>query len=144
MTGKLIISMKIDESVVEKNISVEKEDPYGFSLKFMEKAAEFGQVIERRNEYLTDGPEHRSRVEFDVVGVLDAFSRLQISVMMESTQKNLRANITGSFDVDMDEPGFMSSMLSEFYLENIYPAVRKISIEKLRAVEKIMEAEIGR
>ena len=45
MTGKLIISMKIDESVVEKNISVEKEDPYGFSLKFLEKDTHILQTL---------------------------------------------------------------------------------------------------
>ncbi len=135
--------MKIDETVMERNIVAEKEDPYGASLRFMEKAAEFGQVIERRNEYMTDGPEHRSKVEFDVVGVVDEFSRIQISVLMESVQKRLSVNMTGSFDVDMKETGFMSSMLSEFYLENIYPAVRKISVEKLRNAEKIMENEIN-
>jgi len=131
--------MKIDENVVEKNTILEKNDPYGFSLKFMNKMSEIGQVIERRNEYMTDGPNHRSVVEFDVVDVIDEFSRIQISVLMESYQKRLTVGVIGHFALDIEDSGFMSSVLSEFYLENIYPAIRKISIDKLKLAEKVLE-----
>ncbi len=131
--------MKIEESVMEKNFVLEKDDPYGFSLKFMDQASEMGQVFERRNEYMTDGPEHRSALEFDIVSMVDEFSRIQMSVLMRSAQKRLSVNITGSFDVNMEERGFMSSVLSEFYLKNMYPAVRKLSIENLKKLDERIE-----
>ena len=131
--------MKIEESVMEKNFVLEKDDPYGFSLKFMDMASEMGQVFERRNEYMTDGPEHRSTLEFDIVSMMDEFSRIQVSVFMQSVQKRLSVSVTGSFDVNMDEKGFMSSVLSEFYLKNLYPAVRKLSVETLKRLDERIE-----
>ncbi|MBI2579727.1 MAG: hypothetical protein HYW27_02390 [Candidatus Aenigmarchaeota archaeon] len=134
--------MKIDETISEKNVVMEKDDPYGFSMKLMDRMSEFGHVTERRNEYMTDGPEHRSFVEFDVVDVMDDFSRIQVSVFMDSVQKTLSMRVICSFDVKADESGFMSSMLSEYYVENIYPAVRRMSLEKIKAVEKFIESGI--
>jgi hypothetical protein len=131
--------MKIDEVVVEKNFVMEKDDPYGFSLKFMDMMSEFGQIFERKNEFMTDGPEQRSRVEFDMVDVMDKFSRIQFSFSMESAMNKLSVNAKGSFDVNADEYGFMSSIVSEYYFGSIYPAVRKLSMKKIESVEKFVE-----
>ena len=138
--------MKIKESLMNQSFSITNSDPYLFSLRVMEELSKDVKVIERKNQYETDGPHHRSVVGFDTVDLIDDFSKILFRFDLASEDGTLRANITGSLAVGIDETGFFSQIFSDYYVKVIFPLLRKISEEKIGffggRIEKLFEQDI--
>lgn len=128
---------------MNQTFTVSNSDPYMFSLHVMEELSKDSKVVEKKNEYETDGPHHRSTVIFDTVDLVDDFSKILFRFNLVSEDGLLRANITGSLAVGIDETGFFSQIFSDYYVKNIFPLLRKISEDKIAffgdKVEKLFE-----
>ncbi len=119
--------MEIRETLFKKSFSVENNDTYGLSLDFMRKLSGTYRIYEKKNVFETDGPARRSILIFDVIESLDRFSHIMINFSMESENNNLYVDIVGEFVVDIREQGFFTGIFAEFYLNNIFPKLRKVS-----------------
>ena len=119
--------MEIRETLFKKSFSVENSDTYGLALDFMRKLSDTYRIYEKKNIFETDGPVRKSILIFDVIESLDRFSHIMINFSMESENNNLYVDIVGEFVVDIREQGFFTGIFTEFYLNNIFPKLRKVS-----------------
>jgi hypothetical protein len=137
--------MRIEEDLRKKTIQLVSQDPYYFSLEFMRRMSEKGKILEKENKYATGGPFHRSDVVFDFVQHLDGYTsiRVRFFLMGENGTKNfLRIDIAPSFISFVEETGFFSKAFAEFYLENIFPVLRKIADGKMKEILLFSEASM--
>ena len=135
--------MKIKESLMNQSFSVSNSDPYLFSLQVMEELSKDVKVVERKNEYETDGPHHRSVVVFDTVDLVDDFSKILFRFNLAAEDGTLRANINGSLAIGIEETGFFSQIFSDYYVKTVFPLLRRISEGKIAffggKIEKLFE-----
>lgn len=131
--------MEIRESLIKKDFSVESENPHALSMEFMKKLSEHYRIYERKNTFETDGPTKRSVLVFDVVEPLDRFSRIIVNFSMEGEKKMLCVNITGEFVLRIKEHGFFTDTFTEFYLNNVFPVLRKISDQRAKELNAELE-----
>jgi len=131
--------MEIRETLFTKSFSTESENPYVMSLEFMKKLSETYRIYERKNIYQTDGPTKKAILVFDVIEILDKFSRIRISFSMEGENNTLYVNIVGEFVLKMKEYGFFGNVFSEFYLNNVFPLLRKVSEKRVKELEVKLE-----
>lgn len=139
--------MKIEDTLLKKTLNTRTDDPYGESLKFMHRISHKGHVVERTNEYSTNGLFHRSEVFFDLVQPLDKYSRVMLSFFLvgENGKKNsLHTDITASFISEIKETGFFSEGFTEFYMENIFPIMRKTAEEKIESLVSFSEKAMSK
>jgi len=138
--------MKIEETLVTKSLNKISKDPYRDSLDLMKRMSERGKVVERKNSYSTDGPFHRSDVAFDVVSQLDSYSNVRVSFFLtgeNGTRNFLRADILASFNAKIKETGFFSEIFAEFYMENVFPLMRKAAEGKTKRIVAMSEKMIA-
>jgi len=137
--------MQIEENLVTKTITRNSTDPYYASLEFMRRMSGRGKVVERENSYSTDGPFHRSDVVFDLVQHLDSYTDLKITFYLtgeNSTRNSLRMDIVASFVSRIREHGFYTQLFAEFYLENVFPIMKKTAEDKIKSLVSLSEAII--
>ena len=127
----VILLMKIKETLMSQSFSISNNDPYLFSLRVMEELSKGVKVVERKNEYQTDGPHHRSVVVFDAMELIDDFSKVTFRFTLTGEDGLLRVNIHGSLAVGIEETGFFSQIFSDYYVKTIFPLLRKISEDKV-------------
>ncbi len=135
--------MQIEENLVTKTITRNSSDPYYTSLEFMRRMSGRGKIIEKENSYSTDGPFHRSEVVFEMVQHLDSYTDLKITFYLtgeNSTRNYLRADIVASFISRIQEHGFFTELFTEFYLQNIFPIMRKTAESKIKSLLSLSEA----
>ena len=132
--------MKIRETLFKKSFSLENSDAYGLSLDFMRKLSQTYRIYERKNVFETNGPVKKSVLIFDVVETLDRFSHIFINFSMESDNSILYIDIVGEFVVDIREHGVFTDVFAEFYLNNVFPQLRKVSADRL----KELNTKLGR
>lgn len=138
--------MRIEETMLTKSLSAVAKDPYGASLAMMRRLSGSGKIIEKTNEFSTDGPFHRSDVAFDIIQHVDRYSTITVSCALtgeNGRRQSLRGDVTGTFTTDIREEGFFTETFVAFYLEHIYPIVRRRAEEKLRALAKLSEELIA-
>ena len=131
--------MEVRETLFSKSFSVETGDPLALSMDFMKKLADTGLIYERKNVYETDGPVKKFILVFDLVEVLDGFSRIQINFSFESENNTLYADILGEFVLRIKDYGFFTEVFTDFYLHNVFPALRKVSEKRAQELEQRME-----
>jgi hypothetical protein len=138
-----ITIMQIEETLGQKTITRSSTDPYYTSLEFMRRLSESGKIIERENSYSTDGPFHRSDVVFDVIQHLDNYTSMKLTFYLtgeNSTRNFLRLDIVASFVSQVDEHGTFTEWFAEFYLENVFPIMRKTAENKIKSMIDMSEA----
>lgn len=123
--------MRIKEVLMDQSFSVESSDPYMFSLHVMEELSKEIRIMERKNEYETDGPHHRSYVVFDAVELVDNFSKIVFRFALTGEDGMLRASVKGVLNSSIDETGFFSQMFTDYYVKTIFPLLRKVSEDKI-------------
>ena len=123
--------MKIKETLLSRAFSVSDPDPYMLSLKAMEQLSKDAKVVEKKNTYETDGPHHRSEVDFDTIDLVDDFSKIIFHFNLLGEDGLLRAGVNGNLLLNIDETGFFSEVFSDYYVKNIFPLLRKISEERV-------------
>ncbi len=137
--------MQIEETLVTKTITRNTTDPYYTSLEFMRRMSGRGKVVEKENSYSTDGPFHRSEVVFDLVQHLDSYTDMKITFYLtgeNSTRNFLRADIVASFVSRISERGFFTQLFAEFYLENVFPIMKKTAEDKIKSLLSLSETII--
>ncbi|MCX6815361.1 MAG: hypothetical protein NT120_00735 [Candidatus Aenigmarchaeota archaeon] len=132
--------MEIRETLFTKSFSMETDNPHGLALEFMKKLSHNYMVYEKKNKFQTDGPVKKITILFDVVEVLDKFSSIIVTFSMEAENNTMYIDIEGSFLMRVRESGFFSSVFSEFYLDSIFPVLKKVSQDHIKALEKEIEA----
>jgi hypothetical protein len=132
--------MEIRETLFSRSFSIESHDPYKITLEFMKKLSENYRIYERKNIFQTDGPVKKCVVIFDVLEALDKFSRIRVRFSMESENTNLYIDVVGEFVVKVHQSGFFSDMFAEFYLNKVFPRLKKVSEKRV----KELEIEIGK
>src|SRR3989338_3827564 len=90
------LAMKIKETLLSRAFSVSDPDPYMLSLKAMEQLSKDAKVVEKKNTYETDGPHHRSEVDFDTIDLVDDFSKIIFHFNLLGEDGLLRAGVNGS------------------------------------------------
>ena len=131
--------MEIRESLFSKRVSLDNEDPYKLAMDFMRKVSENYRVYERKNVFSTDGPTKKSVIIFDILEILDSCSRIRVEFSMESENNTLYIDVSGEFIIKIRQSGFFTDIFTEFYLNNIFPSLRKISEKRA----KELETELG-
>ncbi len=116
---------------MSQSFTLNTTDPYLFSLQAMEEMSKNVKVIERKNEYETDGPHHRSVLVFDTIERIDDFSKIVFRFSLTGEDGLLRASVTGSLSIGMDEAGFFSQIFTDYYVKTVFPLLRKISEDKI-------------
>lgn len=131
--------MELREILFKKSFSVENSDVYGLSLDFMRKLSNSYRIYERKNIFQTDGPVKKSILVFDVIESLDSFSHIVINFSMEGENQNLYVDVSGEFVLDVHEEGFFGGIFTEFYLNNVFPKLRKISESRIQELNAELE-----
>ena len=137
--------MKIEESLFKRTITKSTQDPYFASLEFMKQISARGKIIEKENSYSTDGPFHRSEVVFEFIQHLDSYTSMKLAfyLMGENSKRNyLRLDIAASFSTNIEEAGFFTEFFAEFYLENVFPVMKKTAENRLKNMLSFSEAVI--
>lgn len=123
--------MRIKETLMSQSFSINNSDPYLFSLHVMEELSKEARVVEKKNEYATDGPHHKSTLVFDTIDIIDDFSKIVFRFSLVSEDGTLRASVSGSLAVGIDETGFFSQIFSDYYVKTVFPLLRKLSDDKI-------------
>jgi hypothetical protein len=134
MVWKILI-MELNETLFKKSFSVDSENPHITAMDFMKKLSEYYRVYEQKNAMESDGPEHKSTLVFDVVDTLDDFSHVSINFSMIGEGKTLYVDIFGSFVLRVRDDGFFTEIFAEFYLNNIFPVMRRVSEARVKELE---------
>lgn len=136
--------MKIKETLMSQSFSIINPDPYMFSLQVMETMSKDAKVVEKKNEYETDGPHHRSMVDFDTIELVDDFSKIVFHFELAGEGEMVHANVRGALISNIEETGFFSQTFVDYYVKTIFPLLRKISEDRIKffggRVEKLFSA----
>ena len=124
--------MKIRENLMSQSFSISTTDPYMFSLQVMEELSKDVKVVERKNEYETDGPHHRSTVIFESIELIDDFSNIVFKFELNGEDDVLHANVNGIFDTHIVDTGFFSEVFTDYYVKTLFPFLRKVSEDKIK------------
>lgn len=124
--------MEIRESLMSQAFTVNTPDPYLLSLKVMEDISKMSKVVEKKNEYETDGPHHRSIVAFESIELIDDFSNIIFNFELKGENGILRADVNGVFDTHIVETGFFSQLFTDYYVKTLFPFLRKMSEDKIK------------
>ena len=131
--------MQIRESLFSKGFSVENENPYILALDMMKKLSEHYIIYERKNVFETDGPVKKATLVFDVVEPLDKFSHVRVNFSMEGENSILYVDVKGEFVLKIKDQGFFTEVFTEFYLNNIFPTLRRVSEQRVKELNRELE-----
>ena len=138
--------MEIEDVIFVKEAVINTPDPIDLSMKILEKAMSYGEVIEKRSTFETDGPLKKSAMEFDVIRRFDDYSQFRISLLLNGEMNHrafLEISLSGSVRTRIEEEGFFSTVFSEFYLENLYQRTTRHAKEELVKAGKDLEKNIA-
>ena len=120
--------MRRVEELFSKYIHLKTRDPFSLSLEILNIARGFGEPVERKNSYETDGPRKRVELSFDLKKEIDKFSTAKISFDLngESNSRGfLDIRLKGEFQTRMTKTGPISQAFSEYYLSDTLPFLKK-------------------
>ncbi len=137
--------MIVEDIIFSNEKSLNTKDPYKKALHILNVFSDFGKIIERRNEFETDGPRQRCFVSFDVVDDIDNFTShvYSFDISGEKTKMYGILNISMKFIIrtNIRETGFFSHIFSDYYIENILPFMRKSTMHKMKSIIKKCEKQ---
>ncbi len=137
--------MRITEEIFSENIRLSTPDPFLLSLKIKEIASNFGEPVEKKNIYETDGPRKRIELSFELKKKIDKFTRSVIIFDLngESTTNGfLDIRFKGILQTAMKKTGPVTRTFNDFYLSDILPLLKKEFVN-LKATGKELEKKIG-
>jgi hypothetical protein len=137
--------MRIAEEIFSKNIRLDTKDPFSLSLRIKEIASNFGEPVEKKNIYETDGPRKRVELSFELKKNIDKFtsSLIIFDLNGESTSNGfLDIRFKGILQTKMNKAGPVTRAFSDFYISDILPSLKKEFVG-LKAAGKELEKRIG-
>lgn len=138
--------MRIVEEIFLKDIHLKTNDPFSLSLEILNLSREFGEPIEKKNIYETDGPRKRVEMSFDLEKEIDKFTTAKISfdINGESNSKGvLDIKLKGEFQTTMAGGGPISRAFNDYYQSEILPQLKK-EFSILKDVGDEIEKRINR
>lgn len=135
--------MKIEETVIENDFHVETKDHYGVALEILDFLSSFGDVYEKKNEYLSDGPRTKTEIEADVINLIDKFSRISLYIYIDGEANGshyLHVSVKGAFVTEIRESeGFFVNAFHSFYMSNLLQPTRKSAEKEISRIVKDLE-----
>jgi hypothetical protein len=139
--------MRRIEEVFSKDIHLKTKDPLSLSLEILGISREFGEPIEKKNIYETDGPKKRVELSFDLKKEIDKFTIAKISfdLIGESNSEGfLDIRLKGEFQTTMTSVGPISRTFNEYYQSEIlnfhkreFSMIRDIGYEIEKRINKL-------
>ena len=136
----------ISETFFQKKIILETSDIYSTAMEIKEIVSAFGNVVEIKNVYETDGPRKRVHLQFEATKPVDRISgaKIVVSINGESTSTGLLSiNISGVFSSFMRfGAGFVSSVFYEYYRDSVFPVIKDETESETKKIFQQIEAKI--
>ena len=133
------------ENVFSKNIRLETKDPFSLYLVIFDIAREFGEPLEKKNIYETDGPRKRVEICFEINREIDKFTRARIFFDLngESNSRGfLDVRVKGKFQTRMSRGGTISQTFNNYYISELLPYIKSESI-RLKDIGNTLEKRIN-
>jgi hypothetical protein len=132
--------MVVKEAFFDKSFTFKTKNPYVLALDIMDFFSKYGNIIEKRNEYLVSGPRRLTSLEFELRKPYDKYSRMVISVSLKGEEEplyTLTVSVKASFQINMPQrKGLISDTYSEFYEKNILSRISKWSRKQTKQMMK--------
>ena len=134
--------MLISDEIFDETFDIHADDPYEKSQFFRNKLSEIGKIMEKKNEMWTDGPEHRSVLEFDVVEVLDPYSHVSAIFSMNGSKESKLLQISAKIKIttEIKEKGFFSAAFVEYYMKTSYATISNMCKSKAHIFKNEVES----
>jgi len=146
VNNEVLATIKFEDIVFSKSVFVKTKEMYSLSLDILDNMAVFGTIIEKKHQFETDGPRKQVHLFFDTVDKIDERSSLIFSFMI-----NGNSNGTGYLDIDFKgmfsvkvppRNGFGSEAFNSFYVNKLFPSMRKDMDSKIKGMGKFIEKKI--
>ena len=134
--------MIVEDTIYERRFSLECSNIFSSGLKIIEMASKYGQIIEKKNTYETNGPSHRTEMAFDIIKHTDDFSSVKISFSIKGHENVLEIEMSGIFYMEIDDERFFNRVFSEFYSVKIFPKMKKAAVRELSDMMSSIEEKI--
>jgi len=141
-----VFSMLIEDTTYSREFSINTENAFSSGLELIDVFSKHGKVIEKKTEYLTDGPRKEAKIEFDIVKEIDDFSSIifSFSIFGDDTEKKIYITIKGFLRVEINDDSFFSKVFAEFYFLRLFQGIKKVSVSLMKEQMKNIEKEIAR
>ena len=137
---------QVKELVFSKDIFVRTREIYPLSLDIMDNMSAFGDIIERRHVFESDGPRRRVHLFFDLIERIDDHAAMVFSFLIdgeEADKSYLKIRVEGSTLIELKQgTTFGSIIFNSFYADNIFPIVKKNMENRVQHMEKFIEKKI--
>ena len=120
--------MRITEEIFSENIRLATPNPFLLSLKVKELASDFGEPVEKKNIYETDGPRKRIELSFELKKKIDNFTSSLIIFDLNgdsTTHGFLDIRFKGIVQTEMKKTGPVSKTFNDFYVSEVLPSLKK-------------------
>ena len=137
--------MRRIEEIFSKDIHLKTRDPFSLSLEILNISREFGEPVEKKNIYETDGPRKRVELSFDLKKEIDKFSRANISFDLNGESNGsgfLDIRLKGRLQTSMTSSGPISKTFNDYYLSDILPFLKR-EFSKLKDIGNEIEKRIN-
>ncbi|MBI4162174.1 MAG: hypothetical protein HY513_00695 [Candidatus Aenigmarchaeota archaeon] len=134
--------MIINDEVYNGIFELEADDPYEKSHALKNKLSVLGRVVESKNELWTDGPEHRSVLDFSVTEIIDNYSHVAANFSMKgfNEAKLLQVAVKIEIVTTIKEDGFFSAAFAEYYMKTSYSNTSKMCRSKAANLKKEIQS----
>jgi uncharacterized coiled-coil DUF342 family protein len=136
--------MRRTEELFSKNIRLKTRDPFSMGLKIRDLVSEFGELIEKKNVYETDGPRKRVELSFELKRAIDKFTtkKLMFDLNGESNSRGfLDIRFMGQLQIKMKRSGPITRTFNDFYISEMLPHLKEESIN-LKDIGNELEKKI--
>ena len=136
--------MIIEDTMYKRDFSISTKNAFSSGLELLEVFSRLGELVEKKTEYLTDGPRKEAKIEFDIIKNIDDFSSLVFSFTLfgEDREEKLYADIKGFLRVQISDENFFSKVFAEYYFLRVFRQIKKIGIGMMREQMAEIENEI--
>jgi hypothetical protein len=120
--------MRRTEELFSKNIRLKTRDPFSLCLKIRDLVSEFGEPLEKKNIYETDGPRKRVELSFELKRDIDKFTTKKILFDLngESNSRGfLDIRFRGQLQIKMKRSGPITRTFNDFYMSEILPYLKE-------------------
>ena len=130
--------MIITESVFSKQFFISSRNPYKESLNIRDFAATLGDIVEKKNSYITDGPRHRLDVAFQLTVSIDSFCKVIVEFTIDGDiyegQSKLNIFIEYIIETKTAEEGIFSEIFTEYYLKKYFSRNKEAANKKINEI----------
>lgn len=140
--------MQVEDTLFSRAFTLKTKDIYPASIDILDSMACFGNVIEKKHEFETDGPRKGVHLFFDVEDIVDDHASMLFSFLINGESNGeglLEIDVHGSFSIDIEQGiSIGTNAFTSFYLDNTFPDVKKYMESRLKQMEKLIEKRMAK